>query len=481
MGLVFVPVYIHFIGIEAYGLIGIYATLMGVFSLLDFGLGATINREMARRSVRDGNACDMRDLLRTLEIPYWGIAVLIGLSVIALSKVIAFHWVQTKELSPLSVQKAIIIMGAATAFQWPMALYVGGLRGLQHQVLLNAIDAVMATCRGIGAVLVLWAVSPTLEAFFLWQVVISATHTALMAGCLWRSLPKASQPPNFRWRYFLELWRFAVTIAGTSVVTTILRQADKVILSRMLSLEVFGYYSLANVVAMNMSRFSGPVIKAVYPRLTSIVALGSTTEIASLYHKSTQAISVLILPVTIVLTIYSQPILLLWTRDPVIAANSYMLVNILVAGTALNSLMYTPYALQLAFGWTTLGFWVNLFSVFLIVPLTILLTHHYGAIGAASSWVILNGGFLVIAVQIMHQKLLPQEKWRWYGMDIGLPLMAALLSAGLFRLVAPLPDNEIGRCLYIALASGVTLGATALSASVTRTWFHAKLTVWRAV
>ena len=70
MGLVFVPLYIHFLGIEAYGLIGIFATLLALFGLLDMGLSGTLNREMARLAVREGNAQEMRDLVRTLEIPY---------------------------------------------------------------------------------------------------------------------------------------------------------------------------------------------------------------------------------------------------------------------------------------------------------------------------------------------------------------------------------------------------------------------------
>ena len=48
MGFVFVPVYISYLGIEAYGLIGLFATLQAWLSLLDLGLSPTLNREMAR-------------------------------------------------------------------------------------------------------------------------------------------------------------------------------------------------------------------------------------------------------------------------------------------------------------------------------------------------------------------------------------------------------------------------------------------------
>ena len=48
----FIPIYLTFLGPEAYGLIGFYTTLLGVLAFTDLGLTATLNREMARLSVR---------------------------------------------------------------------------------------------------------------------------------------------------------------------------------------------------------------------------------------------------------------------------------------------------------------------------------------------------------------------------------------------------------------------------------------------
>jgi len=292
MGLIFVPLYIHFMGVEAYGLIGIYATLLALFGLLDMGLSSTLNREMARLAVRDGNAQEMRDLVRTLEIPYWAVGLLISIIVIMLSPAIAYRWVNVENLSPKTVQTAIVMMGLIMAFQWPLSFYSGGLMGLQRQVLLNGINVVMATFRGLGAVLILWLVSPTVEAFFSWQIVVSIVHIGLIVFFFWRSLPYAPEVPRFRSELLLNIWRFAAGMTGIVVSSTILTQLDKIILSRMLSLTMFGYYTLAGVVAMTLYRFVGPVFSATYPRLTNLVALGVTDDIISLYHKSAQLMSV---------------------------------------------------------------------------------------------------------------------------------------------------------------------------------------------
>ena len=79
MGLAFVPLYIKFLGIEAYGLIGFFAMLQGAFQILDFGLSQTMNREMARYSAIPDKAGEARDLVRTLEVGYWIIGFVISI------------------------------------------------------------------------------------------------------------------------------------------------------------------------------------------------------------------------------------------------------------------------------------------------------------------------------------------------------------------------------------------------------------------
>ena len=52
----FVPLYIKFMGVESYGLVGIYFPLLALSDFLDMRLSDTMNREMARlMAVRFGN------------------------------------------------------------------------------------------------------------------------------------------------------------------------------------------------------------------------------------------------------------------------------------------------------------------------------------------------------------------------------------------------------------------------------------------
>lgn len=481
IGLIFVPLYIKFMGIEAYGLVGVFVTLNGLCSFFDMGLSTTLNREMTRYSDQPDKVQEMRDLVRTLEVGYWGVGVLLGLLIVALlSPWIAYDWVKAGELAPATIQQAVMVMGLVIALQWPISLYSGGLLGLERQVLLNGINVTMATVRAVGAVLVLWLVSPTILAFFIWQIFTSAVQTALTTYALWRSLPRSSQPPRFQKSLLQAVWRFAAGMSAIAVITLLLTQMDKVILSNLLTLEMFGYYTLSWVVASGLSMLVGPVFTALFPGFTRLVTMGDQPALVQLYHRGSQVMSVMILPAAVVLALFSPEVLLLWTRNVVTVENTHSVVSLLVVGSALNGLMNLPYALQLAYGWTKMAFYSNVVATVVLVPLTIFLATHYGAVGGAIVWVILNSGYVLIAMPIMHRYLLPGELRRWYLEDVGLPLAGALVAAGLGRVLIHGSLPPLQMLMSLMVVSVAALAAAALAAPLVRVWAFSRLATLKA-
>ncbi len=470
VGLIFIPFYMKFLGMEAWGLIGIFFTLQNISGLLDLGMSNTLSREMARLSALEGRQQEMRNLVRTLEIIYWGVAVFAGIAVALLSPVIAHHWVKAEQLSGTTITQALLLMGLAITLQMPIGFYSGGLMGMQRQVLLNAITIATSTLRGIGAVLILWLVSPTVQAYFLWQIIVSIINIFLLAMFLKRRLHFGDNKAVFEKQLFEGIWKFSAGMSGISILGVILSQMDKVILSRMLSLEMFGYYALAWTVATSLAGLFTAVFSSIYPRLTQLVSVNDQEELKRLYHESCQFISVLILPAAIVIALFSKELLLLWTQSPTKTENAYLLVSILICGTALNGLMYLPYALQLSFGWTSLSFFKNIIAVIILVPLIIYMAMRYGAVGAASVWFILNMGYVLFEIPVMHLRLLRTEKWRWYLQDVCLPLAVCVLVAGVGRIFIKGPMSQLMMLVNLIIISALTLGITAIITPVTRTW-----------
>jgi O-antigen/teichoic acid export membrane protein len=475
MGLIFIPIYIKFIGIESWGLIGIFATLQTIFSLLDMGLSNTLNREIARLSALTDKEQMMRNLVRTLEIIYWNIGVLIVIIVILLSPFITHHWIKGDQLSPQIIEQSLLIMGFLLALQMLSGFYSGGLMGLQEQLLLNIINIIISTLQSVGACIVLWLIAPTIQAFFFWQILISIINIFLLSTFLWRRLPHSEKKGVFQKELFRGIWRFTIGLSGISALVLILTQLDKIILSKMLSLDQFGYYTLASMVAMSLFRLITPIYNAIYPKFAQLVSLDDQEELKRLYHTGCQLMSVLVLPVAMVVAMFSYEILLIWTHNPEVAENSHVLVSILICGTALNGIICLPFALQLSYGWTSLSFYKTLIAVIILVPLIIYLTKMYGATGGAVSWLILNLSMVFFEIPIMHRRLLRHEKWRWYWQDVGFPFIMVLLIVSLGRSFSIETESQAMMMLYIILISLAALGVAVISAPELRPWLYEQI------
>jgi len=466
---VFVPVYINLLGIEGYGLIGFYLTLQGVLRVLDFGLTPTVNRALARYSVLGGQADEARDFARTFEAIYWLIGMLVGLLVWMAAPMIAQRWIKPGSLPTGTLLSAVRSMGVLAALQWPLSFYQGGLLGLQRQSLLNVVKGGMSTLAAIAGVLVLWIVAPSVTLFFRAQIAVNAVHVVVMGWLLWRSLPATGARPRVAPKLFFGVYRFAAGMSGITLCSLILTQADKIVLSKLLSLELFGYYTLAGVLGNALAAVNAPIFNAIFPRFTALVAAGDDGTVARLFRLGSQWVAVVTVPTTIVIALFSLEIMSLWTGSVSTARNTAPLVSVLIIGSALNGLMNLPYALQLAHGWTGIGLRLNLFFVVTFVPALLLAAGRYGALGAAMAWTALNLIYVAVGVPATRRRLFGDFGLEWFT-DLGAAAGAALGVVVVWRALAfqPLSTPSTVLVLLAALVTG-TMAAAAVSPQV-RKW-----------
>jgi O-antigen/teichoic acid export membrane protein len=288
-------------------------------------------------------------------------------------------------------------------------------------------------------------------------------------------LPHTNHKASVDVNILKEIWRFAAGVGGTSALALILTQLDKIILSRLLTLEMFGYYTLAGTVAMGLYRISGPIFGALYPRFSQLASTRDVNTLIPLYHIGCQLMAVLILPVALTITFFSREILYFWTFDLVIVENTFQILALLALGTSLNGIMHLPYALQLAYGWTKLAFYSNLIAVVTLGPLIYVMASSYGAVGAAAVWIFLNIGYIFISLQMMHHRLLKKEKWRWYIEDTGKPFLAALAVIGFGKwLIGESPPSWTTVACIICTYMTATLFSAGAATQI-RAWVKSRI------
>jgi O-antigen/teichoic acid export membrane protein len=426
MGFVFLPFYIHYLGIDGYGLIGVFAVMQVLFGLLDMGMAVALNRELARFSAGVNTAQFVRDLLRSMETVALGVALSVAVVVGLGADWVVGRWLNIGDLPVEVATESISIIGLVIGLRVIEGLYRSVLVGLQRHVLYNLISSVMATLRGAGALGVLAFVDASLETYFYWQLASSLVTLLVLAVVAYRLMPDAERCARFSKDVLWEVLGFAGGFLGFTLLNVVLTQADKLLLISLLDLGDYGYYMLAATVAGALNILTGPVVQAYFPRLSELHAKDETRAFAATYHQGAQIITVLFGTAAALLIMMSEVVLRLWTQDPELSARVAPLLTILALGNLLNGLMWMPIQIQLAAGWTSLIMRTNSVAVLLLVPAIFWAVPRFGPIGAAWVWVGLNAGYVLILIQFMHLRLLKGEKLRWYLFDVGLPLVASL-------------------------------------------------------
>ena len=466
--LVCLPLYLRFLGAEQFGLIGFFATLQAVALVLDLGIGPTLARELAKRSLDSSELVASRNLLRTVELVYLTLGVVAGSSIIVAAPWISSHWLGSAADRSESIRFAIRLMGVVVGLQWPLSLYQGGLVSLERQLPLNVIKISMTSLAAGGSLFVVARLSATPAAFFSCQAVVFVLYVLATRGALWRSLQSGHRP---RWTPSMlrGLWRFSAGMTGLMLTGMVLGQADKIFLSRVTALRTFGFYALASTLCGGLSVLILPLFNGLYPRFSTLAVAGDTGSLRRLYHDGTQYMAALVLPISATISLFGQPLVYLWTGNPEAAAVAGPILSVLIVSTGLNGLIHVPYALEIAHGKTARWFRINLFLIGVIVPLLFVLFHRYGPIGTAAACLIMNVLYVAIGVSLTHRRFLRGESREWFFEDVAPPLLASVGVVMLCRFILPVATTRLAMgaefAFTIAAAGFSALAATPVTRS----------------
>ena len=421
-----VPLYIRYLGTESYGLIGFFVTIQILLQLLDLGLSSTLNREVVRHKA-SGDMQEARNLLHSLAVVYWVMAIVIALIMFTLAPYIAKYWLHPESLSQSTVINALILMGLTVACRFPGGLYSGALMGLQKIALLSSYTSIVATISSLGVICVLAFISQTIEAFFIWQASVGIVSVIVLRFITWREMNDIDKGSEFSRDSLMKIWRFSAGMATLAAAGVVLIQIDKILLSNLLSLEDFGKYSLAWVLASSLYVILFPIFNVIYPRFTSLVAKGDTEVLMHLYRLLTCLLTSILFPLAVLVGVFAEDILYVWTTNETLAREVAPILRLLLIGSAINGVMIFPYALQLAYGKIKMSLKICVVLIIITLPMTIFLAQKFGSIGGAYSWVIMNCIYLFWGSFLTHRSMLKKIGIKWLVRDVLMPFIFSIL------------------------------------------------------
>ena len=432
IAIVMVPLYVRYMGVEAYGLVGFFAMLQAWFLLLDMGLTPTLARETARYQGGAIDALSLRRLLRALEGIFIGVGLLGAGVIVAASSHVASSWLKVQHLPLEEVTGAIALMAWIVALRWICGLYRGAINGFEKMVWLNGFNIAIATVRFAGIIPFLIYVGATPTSFFTYQLVVAVVESAVLVTKTYRLMPAIGldAPISWNWRPLRGVLLFSSSIAFTSLAWVLITQSDKLILSTLMPLSDYAYFTLAVLIASGILIVSGPISGALLPRLTRLHAAGDEAGLFALYRNATQLVAAIAIPATLILALFPEQVLWVWTGNSEIAHKASPVLVLYAVGNGIMVLAAFPYYLQFAKGNLKLHLIGNAWFVVIFIPLVIWATKSYGMVGAGYAWIAANLLLFLVWVPIVHRKFMKDLHLSWLLNDI-LKIVAIPICTGL--------------------------------------------------
>lgn len=462
IGVALVPLYLKYMGAEAYGLVGFYAMLQRWFNVLDMGLTPTMAHQTARFHGGGLSALDYRRLVRALEGIFFAVALFGGGLLFLSAHWVGGHWLKVRSLPLSEVALCLQMIAIIVALRWMGGLYRGAVTGAERQVWLSGFTSLVATLRFVAVVPVLIFVNAAPAVFFGFQL---GTAVFEIVGLMWMSgrlLPHVPHDQKLEWDWtpLKPVLGFALTIAFTSSVWVFVTQSDQLVLSKLLPLADYGYFTVVILVASGLMIVSGPVSSAIMPRMTNLEARGNHSQLIAIYRKATQLIVVTAIPATLVLTFFPRQVLWAWTGDTVLVDKVASVLRLYAIGYGILTVGAFPYYLQYAKGNLRLHLIGNIFFAVLLTPSIVWSAIHYGMIGTGWAWLASNIIYFLLWTPLVHRRFAPGMHWGWILQDIARPSAPALIVAAAAAWLVAWSQNRTWLVIELAIAGAVFMALT---------------------
>ncbi len=468
LGIVMVPFYVLYMGVEAYGLVGFFSVLSGWFQLLDMGIIPTATREVARFKGGVVPALDLARIIRAMEFFFWSIALVAGGSLFLMSGIVADSWLGDTNISFQEVSDAVSIMAVVVALRWAGGLYRGIIVGFERLVWLSTFNLAVAVVRFVVVIPFFELVGTKPSDFFAFQLVLAFVEIVILVWFAYRLLPGDLHVVRPKWNSVRSVAGFSMKMAFLGSIWSMVSQADKLVLSKMLSLTEYAYFSLAVLVAGGVIILTVPISSALLPRLARLHAERSEEQLIDIYRASTQMIAVVAVPVVFILAFFAEQILYAWTGDLQIVHASKQILALYALGNGVFALAAFPYYLQYAKGDVRLHMISSVVFLVVLVPCLVFGAWSGGGVGSGYVWLFANLLYFIVWVPVVHGRFAAGLHVKWLWVDV-MPIVAtSCVAAWLVTSAASHAASRIEQAISITVSWLIATAGAAAGSTVVR-------------
>jgi len=459
LGIAMVPMYLEYLGVEAYGLVSFFILLQSWMTLLDLGLSPTLSREVvilkATNTITKKNI--FTNMFHSLELIFIIMSLIAAVIMWISSDWISQEWLNISSLNLQDVEYCISLIGIIIGLRFLTTLYMSGIIGYEAQLWLNAANIFINTLRYVGVLGVFYFIDSDIILFFEYQLIISIIGLSIFSYKFYHLIGIKRFKIYFSYKDVKPIIPFAVSIGYTSSLSVFATQLDKLLLSNILPLSEFGFFALVVLIANAIMMFSNPIGQAILPRMTNLIEENKITEMIRIYKQFTQFTAIVIFSIVGIVTLYSYELVYAWTGNREASLWVKDILRWYALGNGILAITAFTYYLQFAYGKMKLHVIYNTIQSLISIPIIIAVAYSYGSIGVAIVWFTFRLLSLIVWVPYIHRKFAPGINMAWMFEDILPVFISTFIYIGLLSYIDFTFNYSRGMIFGILILMGLCL------------------------
>lgn len=313
---------------ESFGFWSLLWSVFGYGILLDFGFGFAAQKRVAELSVsRDWDK--LGRVLSTILFFYLGVAALMAFVVLAGADHI-IRWFDVSAANHDEFRVVLVVFFAAIGLAFPLGIFPEILRGQQRIRLANNITTLSMLAR-LGVIA--WAVHDhwSLLAIMLVALFFALLPDVLCAFFALRKMPHVRLRPSLFSRGIMrETMAFSIFAYIGTATNIVLGKTDQLVLGATLSVAAVAVYQAGAKVAEVFAQFTKQLQDTLSPAAAHLHAIGDHDALRDLLQNGTRWSALIATPLYVLCAFELRPLLQVLTGDSVIAADTYLVAQVLL-------------------------------------------------------------------------------------------------------------------------------------------------------
>ena len=396
------PILIHTIGTEQFGVLALAWTVFGYFNLFDFGTSFALTKLVSDRLARHAD----REIPVLIGTALTLMVVLGLIGAVLLASGANIMVARLFRVAP-EIQRQVVDGFYILAFSLPICLTMRVLSSVlaahQRFGVINLVQSPSAAFSSLGPLLVLPYSHSIVALIGVLAAGYLVTWIVYLAMCA-RTAPRMIAQMRFSRAVVPDLVGFGKWAAGYGVAGTLMMSFDRFVLAALSSMTALSYYVVPGRIMNKLRIVPWSVARVLFPAM-SYGLVEDRAKSRIIFERSAKALLLVMFPVVLLLIAFANELLSLWVGAG-FAAHSSVLLQWLAVAALLHAVGSAPDELLWAAGRPDVT--LKLRSVELPIYLALMIGAVYwrGAEGAAIASAV-RCGVEAAAEWVMARVLLP--------------------------------------------------------------------------